>query len=148
MPLTQAVARLNNLLRGMDTAILTTVRPDGSLHSCPMASQGVTDDGAFWFISSSKSEKVEAVRTIQRVSLCFANHVGNHYVSVSGFCELVRNREAAQQLWNPNFKSWFPGGLEDPDLVLMKIVVQQAEYWDPAQSRMVPLTGFDPAAVS
>lgn len=148
MPQAQAIARLNDLLRGMDTAILTTIRPDGSLHSCPMASQGASDDGAFWFISSSKSEKVEAVRTIQRVSLCFANHVGNHYVSVSGFCELVRDSETAQQLWNPNYKSWFPGGLEDPDLVLMKIVVQQAEYWDPAQSRMVSLKGFDPAAIT
>jgi general stress protein 26 len=148
MPQSQAIARLNVLTRSMDTVILTTLRPDGTLHSCPMASQGVTDDGAFWFIANSNSEKVEAVRTIQRVSLCFANHVDNHYVSVSGFCELVRNREAARQLWNPNFKSWFPGGLEDPDLVLMKIVVQEAEYWDASQSRMVPLLGFDPNAIT
>jgi general stress protein 26 len=60
----------------------------------------------------------------------------------------VRNREAARQLWNPNFKSWFPGGLEDPDLVLMKIVVQEAEYWEASQSRMVPLLGFDPNAIT
>jgi general stress protein 26 len=104
--------------------------------------------GAFWFITSVNSEKVEAVRTIQRVNLCFAASQANRYVSVSGFCELIRDRAKAKDLWHSDYKSWFPGGLEDPDLVLLKIVVQQAEYWDPALARMVSLEGFDQAAIT
>lgn len=141
------VARLSELISGINVAILTTVRPDNSLHSCPMMSQGVDDHGAFWFVSGGNSEKIEAVRTIQRVSLCFADHASQRYVSVSGYCELVRNHEIAKQLWKPEYKSWFPGGVEGSDLVLMKIVVQQAEYWDAAQNRMTPLRGFEEVAV-
>lgn len=148
MASTDPIARLNELIQGIELAILTTVRPDSSLHSCPMAARAVDAGGAFWFITSVNSEKVEAVRTIQRVNLCFAASAASRYVSVSGFCELIRDRTKAKDLWLPDYKSWFPGGLEDPDLVLLKIVVQQAEYWDPSLARMVSLEGFDQAALT
>lgn len=139
---TDPVSKLNELIQGISTAILTTVRPDSSLHSRPMASQPIDDSGAFWFLTGSNTEKVEAVRTIQRVNLAFLDHTADRYVSVSGFCELVRNGAKAKSLWKPEYKTWLPGGLEDPDLVLMKIVVQEAEYWDPSQGRMVELNHF------
>lgn len=141
------VARLNELIQGIDLAILTTLRPDTSLHSCPMAVGSADSSGAFWLLASDNSEKIEAVRTAPRVNLCFAAPAANRYVSVSGFCELARDRNLIKELWHPDYKSWFPGGAEDPALVLMKIVVEEAEYWDPSQSRMVTLTGFNPAAI-
>ena len=141
------VTRLSELIEGLNLPILTTVRPDGSLHSCPMATRGVDANGAFWFITASNTEKVEAVRTMQRVALCFVDGGGSRYVSVSGFCELVRDQARAKELWDPKYKTWLPGGLEDPNLILMKIVVQQAEYWDASQSRMLSIAGFDPAAI-
>lgn len=144
---TDPIARLNELIRGIELAILTTVRPDSSLHSCPMAARAVDASGAFWLITNVNSEKVEAVRATQRVNLCFTAAAANRYVSVSGFCELIRDRAKAKDLWLPDYQSWFPGGLEDPGLVLLKIVVQQAEYWDPSLARMVSLEGFDQAAI-
>jgi general stress protein 26 len=139
---TDPISKLNELIQGISTAILTTVRPDSSLHSRPMASQPIDDSGAFWFLTGSNTEKVEAVRTIQRVNLAFLDHTADRYVSVSGFCELVRNGAKAKSLWKPEYKTWLPGGLEDPDLVLMKIVVQEADYWDPSPGRMVELNHF------
>ena len=47
-----------------------------------------------------------------------------------------------KELWNPIFKVWFPQGLEDPDLALLKINVEQAEYWDVPSSKLVTLVGF------
>jgi general stress protein 26 len=136
------VSQLNQLIRGISIAILTTVRPDSSLHSCPMAVQPADDDGAFWFLTAANTEKVEAVRTMQRVNLAFSNGAENRYVSVSGFCELVRDKEKTKLLWNPQYKEWFAGGLEDPNLILLRIVVQEAEYWNPSESRMLSITGF------
>jgi general stress protein 26 len=139
---TDSISKLNELIQGIPTAVLTTVRPDSSLHSRPRAAQPIDDSGAFWFLTGSNTEKVEAVRTIQRVNLAFLDHAADRYVSVSGFCELVRNSAKAKSLWKPEYKTWFPGGLEDPDLVLMRIVVQEAEYWVPSQGHMLQLTGF------
>lgn len=147
MALTDPLARLNQLIQGIELATLTTIRPDSSLHSCPMAAQPVGVDGAFWFITSDNTEKVEAVRTAPRVNLCFMEAAANRYVSVSGFCELIRDRNRAKELWNSNYKSWFPGGLDDPKLVLMKIAVQEVEYWDASLAGMVSLAGFEQAAL-
>ncbi len=142
MALTDSISKLNELIQGIPTAILTTVRPDSSLHSRPMATQPIGADGAFWFMTNSNTEKVEAIRTIQKVNLAFLDHSANRYVSVSGFCELVRNSPKAKELWKPEYKTWLSGGLGDPDLILLKVVVHQAEYWDSSQGRMLELNGF------
>ncbi len=139
---TDSISKLNQLIQGIPIAVLTTIRPDSSLHSRPMAAQPIDADGAFWFMTNSNTEKVEAVRTTQRVNLAFSDHSANRYVSVSGFCELVRNSGKAKELWKPQYKTWLPNGLGDPDLILLKIVVQQAEYWDSSQNRMLELNGF------
>jgi general stress protein 26 len=139
---TDSISKLNELIQSIPIAILTTVRPDSTLHSRPMAAQPIDVDGAFWFMTDSNTEKVEAVRTLQHVNLAFSDYGANRYVSVSGFCELVRNSARAKELWKPEYKTWLPGGLGDPDLILLKIVVQQAEYWDPSQNRMLELNGF------
>ena len=35
-----------------------------------------------------------------------------------------------EALWRSDFATWFPKGLDDPDLVLLKVAVEDAEYWD------------------
>ena len=141
-----SVTRLGELIDGIQCAILTTVRPNGTLHSCPMATTGVDANGVVWFLSANNTAKVEAARTSQQVNVAFIDHSRQRYVSVSGFCELVRDTAKAKQLWDPSFASWLPGGLDDPNLILMKIDVQSVEYWDADAGRPGELSGFASAA--
>ncbi|HZP22610.1 MAG TPA: pyridoxamine 5'-phosphate oxidase family protein [Terriglobales bacterium] len=137
-----AIARLNELISGIETAILTTVHPDGSLHSTPMAAHIADEFGVLWFITKSNTEKVEAIRTSQHVNVAFADHAARRYVSVNGYCELVRDRARATTLWQPAYASWLPGGLDDPALILLKVDIRGAEYWDAATGHMAPLLGL------
>lgn len=141
-PIPSRIAQLNELIQGIHNAILTTVRPDGSLHSCPMAARPADESGALWFIAHNHSEKVEAVRTSQRVNLAYADDASQRYVSISGYCELTRDHGRAKLLWDPGYAAWFPGGPDDPELVLLKVDVEQAEYWDAKKGGMVSLQGF------
>ena len=141
------VAKLNELIKGIDFAMLTTIRSDGSLHSCPMATQDVDGDGVIWFFSHAKTEKVEAIRTDPRVNLAYSDADSQRYVSISGRCELVRDHVKAKQLWKPVYGTWFPKGIEDPNLILLKVQVQEADYWHTDESRMVKLPGFAKAAI-
>lgn len=136
------IVRLNELIDGIPIAILTTQRPDGTLHSCPMTTHPSDASGVLWFLASDHSEKAEAVRSSGQVNLAYVDPASQRYVSISGLCELVRDRVLAKQLWRPEFASWFSGGLDDPTLMLMKVDIQQAEYWDASRRRMVPLLGF------
>ena len=141
------VAKLNELIKEIDFAMLTTIRSDGSLHSCPMATQDVDADGVIWFFSHAKTEKVEAIRTDPRVNLAYSDADSQRYVSISGRCELVRDHVKAKQLWRPVYGTWFPKGIEDPNLILLKVQVQEADYWHTDESRMVKLPGFAKAAI-
>jgi general stress protein 26 len=136
------VAKLNELTKGIDFAMLTTVRSNGSLHSCPMATQEVDSDGIIWFFSHVNTEKVEAIRFEPRVNLAYSDADGQQYVSISGKCELVREHVKAKQIWKPVYETWFPKGIDDPNLILLKVYVQEADYWDASAGRMVPLPGF------
>jgi general stress protein 26 len=136
------VAKLNELIKGIEFAMLTTIRPNGSLHSCPMAPSEIDGDGVLWFFSANNTEKVEAIKTDPRVNLAYSDAGGQRYVSVTGNAEPVRDHLKAQELWNPNYQAWFPMGLQDPNLILLRVVVRDAEYWDDTAGRMVPLAGF------
>jgi hypothetical protein len=52
------------------------------------------------------------------------------HVSLSGRATLVRDAAKASELWSPLYREWFPKGLEDPELALLRIEVTRAEYWD------------------
>ncbi len=136
------VAKLEELIKGIDFAMLTTIRPDGSLHSCAMATAEIDGDGVVWFFSGNNSEKVEAIKSDPRVNLAYTDASGQRYVSITGNAELVRDHVKAKELWSPLYETWFPKGLDDPNLILLKVHVRGAEYWDRAIGRMVQLSGF------
>jgi general stress protein 26 len=136
------IAKLNELIKGIEFATLTTIRPDGRLHSCPMTTAEVHGDGALWFFSANKSEKVEAIKSDRRVNLAYADAGSQRYVSITGDAEPVRDHLKAKELWTSAYEKWFPKGLDDPNLILLRIQVREAEYWDAAAGHMVPLSGF------
>jgi general stress protein 26 len=136
------VAKLNELTKGIEFAMLTTIRPNGRLYSCPMAATEVDSDGALWFFSGNNTEKVEAIKTDPRVNLAYTDPGGQRYVSITGNAEPVRDHVKAKELWKPIYNEWFPMGLQDPNLILLKVHIQAAEYWDETAGRMVPLAGF------
>lgn len=135
--------KLRELMEGIETAMLTTVDDDGSLRSRPMGVLKPGEfDGSLWFFTRASSPKMQEVEHEHHVNVSFADPKRNRYLSLSGLGQLVRDRRKNEQYWNPMFKAWFPDGLDDPDLALLKIDVDQAEYWDTTSNTMVYLAGF------
>jgi general stress protein 26 len=142
------IKKLRDLIKDIKFAMLTTVEEDGTLRSRPMATQEVEFDGDLWFFTNAKAPKVNEVQHDQHVNLSYAQPDKQKYVSVSGTAQLVRDRQKIEELWNPLFKAWFPQGLDDPDLALLKVSVNKAEYWDSPSSQVVRLLGFAKAVVT
>ena len=135
------VAKLNELIAGIQFAMLSTVHPNGQVHSRPMATQAVTDEGVLWFFTAQHSSKIDEIHNSNQVNVAYADPANIRYVSVSGTCELVRSRPIAAQLWSDEYKRWFPRGVDDPDLILLKITINGVEYWDASSGRMRALEG-------
>jgi len=56
--------------------------------------------------------------------------------------QINANKKKAAELWNPAYKAWFPKGLEDPELLLLKVDIEQAEYWDNPGGIVTTLIGY------
>jgi len=143
MPVTQTpVEQLNELIRNIKFAMFTTVHSDGLPHSRPMAAQEADADNLLWFFTDTNTDKVDAIHENDNVCLSYVDPDGQRYVSVSGTAQLVNNPEKKKELWNPIYKAWFPKELDDPKLVLIRVLITAAEYWDVSQGKMVELRGF------
>ncbi len=139
---TDDIKKLGELIKDIKIAMFTTAEDDGSLRSRPMATQKTEFDGDLWFFTRASSPKVEEIDKHYDVNVSYADPGSNSYISVSGKAVMVRDPARAEQLWNPLLKAWFPQGLEDPELALLRVKVEKAEYWDSPSSGVVQMAGF------
>ena len=121
---------LGKLISGIKFAMMTTSEANGSLRSRPMSCMQMDGDGCLWFFTSASSGKVEEALEDRHVNIAWSHPDKQDYVSVSGTASIVRDKAKMQSLWTPWIKPWFPDGLDDPDLVLMKVAIDEYEYWD------------------
>lgn len=130
--------KIRELVEDIRIAMMTTVDEQNNLVSRPMASLQIDDEGTLWFFTNRSSPKVDQIDNNEhRVNLAFASVSDADYVSISGTAQEVDDRAKINELWNPQAKAWFPKGKEDPDLVLLKVHTDMAEYWSASDSKMV-----------
>jgi general stress protein 26 len=143
----ESIKKVNDLIEDVQIAMLTTI-DGGTLRSRPMQTQEAEFDGDLWFFTSTDTHKTDEIEKDNRVNVAYASPGDNTYVSVSGTASLVNDKEKIEELWNPILKAWFPKGLDDPTLILLKVSVEQAEYWDSTSSTVVQIVGFVKALVT
>src|SRR5512140_468717 len=138
----ESIQKLWSMMKDIKVAMLTTAMKDGTLRSRPMMSQNVEFDGDLWFFTGKSTPKVDEIEGRNKVNVSYANPSDNVFISFSGPAEFVEERGIMESMWNPAFEAWFPKGLDDPDLALLKVHIEQAEYWDMPQGKMVGMFGF------
>jgi general stress protein 26 len=143
----ESIEKLKDLIEDIDFGMLTTM-DGGKLRSRPMSTQEAEFDGDLWFFTSDKTHKVDEIEADSRVNVSYSKPDDNVYVSVSGTAAIVKDRAKIEELWNPVLKAWFPEGLDDPTLCLLKVSVEEAEYWDSSNSTLVQIAGFVKALVT
>lgn len=124
----EAVAKVRDLLQDARIAMLTTISADGSLVSRPMATQQVQFDGDAWFFTEADSPKVAEIAADPRMNAAYTE--GGTYVSLSGTASLVHDVAKKRELWNQFAAAWFQCEPEDPDVALIRLSADTAEYWD------------------
>ncbi|HJU54254.1 MAG TPA: pyridoxamine 5'-phosphate oxidase family protein [Pyrinomonadaceae bacterium] len=127
--------RLREIVKAVDICMLTTVDERGDLHSRPMSNnRDVEFDGDLWFFTYGSSHKVDEIGRVPKVNASFADVDAQQYASLTGRAEVVRDRAKIEELWKPQLRAWFPEGVETPDIALLKVTIERAEYWDSSQS--------------
>ena len=138
----EAIKKINELITNKKIAMLTSVSDDGSFHARPMAVLSVDFDGDLWFFTKKDAPKVDQIEAEPRVNVAYSDPNNQDYVSLAGRAKLVVDSALNEKYWQPQFEAWFPDGLEDPQLALLKIEVEGAEYWDSPSSTIAHIEGF------
>ncbi|MCR6654453.1 MAG: pyridoxamine 5'-phosphate oxidase family protein [Opitutus sp.] len=150
-PLTPAetFARLEQMIGEIRVGMLTTLGEDRDFHSRPMATLDVDAvAGALWFLTADDSLKAREIHDDWRVGLTYSDAGRSVFVALSGTAQLIEDRAKARELWSPMMKAFFPGGVDDPRLVLLRVVPERVEYWDASENRMQQLFNLAKAAVT
>jgi general stress protein 26 len=136
-------SKLGDLIKDIKFAMLTTIARDGQLTSRPMTTQNTNHfDGTLWFFAALNSPKTEDLEAHPEVNLAYAKPGSMEFVSVSGTAKISMDRAKMQELWSESYKAWFPEGLGDPNICLLRIEVAAAEYWDTPSAKVVQLFGY------
>lgn len=133
----EAIRKIAALIAEVPVAMLTTTSSRGWLRSRPMVAQREPFDGELWFLTSRTAAKAGDVIDRRQVNVSYASPERDRYVSFGGIATLVDDRERIRTLWNDSVKPWFPRGVDDPDLVAIRVQAEEVEYWDPSAGKMV-----------
>lgn len=138
--------KLASMINDIQFTMMTTIDSHGKMHSRPMATmklENVTHfQGTLWFFTRKDSIKVHEIEEDKEVSLSYAEPSSQRYVAIAGFASVELDKEKMKELWTPTLKAWFPDGLEDPELSLIRVHVDNAEIWDSPPSKVVKLVGM------
>jgi general stress protein 26 len=140
--------KLYALIDDMRICMMTTVDEQGRLLSRPMYALEPDEAGDLWFFTKLSSQKTLELRAEGRVNLAFSHPGKQHYVSVSGKARIVQDQNLMAQKWSEPMRTWFPAGLDDPELSLVRVHPETGEYWDSPSGAIMYLYGYAKAALT
>ena len=146
-----AVTKARALLPSFRTAMLITKGTEaGELHMRPMGLQGDLSSfgGTLWFFADDRSHKVHEIEREPRVHLAFQNEPESRYLQLAGTAALVSDRAKMRELFTPDSRAWFPGGVDDPHLVLIRIDVTNGTFWESPGGIVHVLAAFTKSVVT
>lgn len=137
---------LYTMIEKLDTAMMTTRRPDGHLESRAMANQKHASGADLWFVSRDGTSKLRDLDSDPHVNLAYYNPDSREWISVSGVARVSRDRQKIRELYEPDWKMWFgdeggehDGTPDDPRIVLIGIDVHAAVYLEVNKPKPVVL---------
>jgi general stress protein 26 len=141
-------AKLYEMIRDIKIAMMTTIDTDGMLHSRPMYNQDADEHGDLWFFTQIQSPKITEISRDNEVNLAYSDPDKQHYVSVFGTAEIVRDKAKIEEKWSEGLRSWFPNGTDDPQIALIRVHPVKGEYWDSPNSTVLHLYGYAKAVLT
>jgi general stress protein 26 len=123
------LAKVAELISKIRVALLTTADREGRFHTRPVETLEVERGGTLWFFTGWSSPKVDELLHDRRVSLGYADPGRHVYLAVSGVARLLRDPKKARELWSTEQRAYYPDGPDDERLAVVRVEVEQAEYW-------------------
>ena len=131
-----SLAELADKMAGIDIAVLTTRTAGGQLAGRPMSNNGdVQYNGESFYFTYEDTHTVEDIERDSNVGLAYQGSQklfgsSKFYVFVEGNASLVRDKASYKAHWTPELDKWFEGGIDDSNIVMIRVKAAQIKFWD------------------
>lgn len=125
-----AVEQMKKSAATSDVCMIITTGTDGNRHNRPMAAVKIDDDGSCWFFASRSSGKLKDLAVNNKIQIVFADPSTGDYMEVHGEGVVICDEKEITDKWSPLVNKWFPNGIKDPEVCLVRIEVTSVFYWD------------------
>lgn len=145
----EALEKVRELLKSFQIAMMLTVSAE-AVSARPLGVVGGADpfDGTLWFITDNRSGKVRAIESGAQTSLIFQNEQDGAFLHLTGRASVVIDSARLAELYTPVQQTWFPDGLDDPNMTLIRFDADKGNYWDKHDSMLRLLGGFTKSALT
>lgn len=137
---TSEFAKLGEYLEHMRSTMLTMCDAQGHLSSQPMTVLEMDGEGDLWMLISKSGQTARQAPVSEgpsTVCLSFSDESSSTYVSVTATGSVQDDCQRKEDLWSPMARPWFPEGVDDPDLAVLRLKPVKAEIWDGSGSSVV-----------
>lgn len=140
-----AVAKMRAIAAESNICMLITNAVAGERRNRPMAAVTIDDEGNCWFFASKSSGKLKDIQGNNKIQLVYAHPENDHYLEVHGTGVVICDQEEIARKWSPLVNEWFPAGITDPEVCLVKLEVTIVFYWDTGTKGIRRLVVHPPA---
>jgi general stress protein 26 len=91
-------------------------------------------DPHIYFLTHRHSRKVMQISERPHVALTVVS--GGCYFVLLGSAYASRDPALIRRLWRPSYRAWFPDGTDDREAIVLRMVINKVNYWEPPRSRI------------
>jgi general stress protein 26 len=121
--------KIADKVKDIKTAMLVTLEDDGCLRSRPMQLLQMNGKDLL-FLTGYQSGISHEIAHDSHVNLSFADDHKKIFVSLSGKASISKDAAIIDELWQDTYRAWFPEGKNDPNIAVLRVSIDHAEYWD------------------
>jgi len=126
----EAIPQIAALINQIDICLFTTRGHGGQLHARPMSNNGQVEwDGRSWFFAPTDGRLVAELQADPAAVAAYRAEEGFTFVSVSGQATIESDADLKRRYWLPELERWFPEGPDDPNVSLIRLDAEEAQWW-------------------
>lgn len=143
----QARAKIKEMAEAIDFAMMATNLDSKPIHTIPMSTKKVDEQGHIWFLSGKDSDHNHNIETNSDTQLTYADPSAMQFLVVYGSATITTDRNVLEELYGRSDDNWFEG-VTDPNLTAIEISPMDAYYWSPKNNSLVTLIKMGVGAIT
>lgn len=143
----EAIKKIEEMAKGIDFAMMATNLGKKPFDVVVMSTKKVDSEGNIWFLTGKDSRHVSNLNEDDATQLIYSDPSSIRFLNVYGKAEFSTDRALLEELYGKADDTWFEG-VNDPNLMALKVIPKDVYYWDPKSNKLVALLKMAVGAIT